>query len=308
MQGGYWGTEGEIEWGDMNLCIACFICSVEFCPSVVFCLFLPPSDLRTAIWKHCGFAFSKNTDMKQTGRALGPFVPLLEKTSVGSVFIVQTLEEVILGWWKSLSTAELAGMQQHMLTTTDFIPGDLETLGKKTHQHTNPHSHHSPHQKLRAVIPTTHPAPEKHQCRWQRWHLCTFWWCLGIFGRSCEATMMFSGHSSRPNGHTLSGEQSHGDPLQSPKLGSACPACRIQVRFHVQKLRLFGLHHLWDFRGFHGITFKCETSLRWMCTLHIHLTVSLFCIASLLKVYGSCWLVFWVQLFFAFFFFILFFG
>lgn len=62
---------------------------------------------------------------------MGPFVPLLEKTSVGSVFIVQTLEEVILGWWKSLSTTELAGMQQHMLTITDLFPRDLETLNKK---------------------------------------------------------------------------------------------------------------------------------------------------------------------------------
>lgn len=67
----------------------------------------------------------------QTGRALGPFEPLLEKTSVGSVFIVQTLEEVILGWWKSLSTTELAGMQQHMLITTDIIPTGPGTLDKK---------------------------------------------------------------------------------------------------------------------------------------------------------------------------------
>lgn len=131
MQGGYWGTEGEDAWGDMNLCITWFICSVEFCPSVVFCLFLPPSDLRRGIWEHCGFAFPKNKDVMQTGRALGPFEPLLEKTSVGSVFIVQTLEEVILGWWKSLSTTELAGMQQHMLTTTDLIPRGLGTLDKK---------------------------------------------------------------------------------------------------------------------------------------------------------------------------------
>lgn len=68
--------------------------------------------------------------MMQEGRALGPFVPLLEKTSVGSVFIVQTHEEVILGWWKNLSTTELAGMQQHMLTITDLLPRGPETLNK----------------------------------------------------------------------------------------------------------------------------------------------------------------------------------
>lgn len=65
-------------------------------------------------------------------RQEGLWVPLclLEKTSVGSVFIVQALEEVILGWWKSLSTTELAGMQQHMLTITDLSPRHLETLDK----------------------------------------------------------------------------------------------------------------------------------------------------------------------------------
>lgn len=68
--------------------------------------------------------------MQQTGRALDPFVPLLEKTSVCSIFIVQTFTKAILGWWKSLSTIKLVGMQQHMFTITDVISRDLETLEK----------------------------------------------------------------------------------------------------------------------------------------------------------------------------------
>lgn len=59
-------------------------------------------------------------------------MPLLEKTSNCSVFIVQSLEKaIILGWWKSLSTIELVGMQQHMFTITHFIPRDLAVLEKK---------------------------------------------------------------------------------------------------------------------------------------------------------------------------------
>lgn len=55
---------------------------------------------------------------------------LLENTSVWGVFIVQTLEKAILGWWKSLSSTEPEGIQQHMFTTTSFIPRDLETVEK----------------------------------------------------------------------------------------------------------------------------------------------------------------------------------
>lgn len=244
----------------MTLCITCFICLVEFCPSVVFFLFLPPSDLSIGIWKHCGIAFSKNKDMKQTGRALGPFVPLLEKTSVGSVFIVQTLEEVILVWWKSLSTTELAGMQQHMLTRTDLIPRDLETLDKKHTSITNPHSHHSPHQKLRVVTPTTHPAPVSMVGR-QRTPGKTpvqvaevkSLRLLVLFGNIWEKLWGEHGVQwvTTPQGQVVT-PSATGD--ESPKvilskclkLGSACPACRIwmepRVKFYIQRLRLFGLY------------------------------------------------------------------
>lgn len=200
--------------------------------------------------------------MKQTERALGPFVPLLEKTSVGSVFIVQTLEEVILGWRKILSTTELAGMQQHMLTTTDWIPRSLETLDK---------NHTSLQIPTAIIVPTRNwgqwsPQPiqllwacwggtehqRKHQGRWQRWHLCTSWRCLGMVERSYEANMVFSGLPVlRASGHTLCYRwwQSWGDPLQMAKGGLSLPSLQ-DPHLYVQKLRLFGLY----------ASITCETS------------------------------------------------
>jgi len=65
------------------------------------CCFLPLpytfKDLSTGIWRYFGFTFFINTEVKQTGRGLDPFVPLSEKVSVCSVFIVQILEKAILG-------------------------------------------------------------------------------------------------------------------------------------------------------------------------------------------------------------------
>lgn len=79
--------------------------------------------------------------MNQTGRALDPFVPLLEKTSVCNVFIVQVLEKAILGWWKSLTTTEQVEMQQHMFTITDFF---LRVLGILDKNHSVTQTLHSP--------------------------------------------------------------------------------------------------------------------------------------------------------------------
>ena len=162
------GTEAQREKvTEVTWICAPFVSSAQRSRVMSKCCFLPLpytfKDLSTGIWKYCQFAFSKNKDVKQTGKALDPFVPLLQKTSVCSVFIVQTLEKAISGWWKSLSTLELVRMQQRMFTITDFIPRDLETLEKK----------HTSIQTLTAITaPTSNWGqwpPQAIQLQWAFW-------------------------------------------------------------------------------------------------------------------------------------------
>lgn len=179
-------------------------------------------------------------------------------------------------------------MQQHMLTTTDLISRSLETLDKNHTSLQIPTDIIVPTRNWGHWSPQPHPAPVslvgrhwhqwKHQGRWQRWHLCTSWCCLGMVERSYGANMVLSGspllkaqwsqpllqvmavlRRSSPNG------QGWAQPAQ--------PAGSTFLCSETEVVWSLCLHHLWDIRGCLGTTFKYATSLGWICALLSHLTV-----------------------------------